>query len=46
MQIMESRAPFPAPGGGRGIPSEKVLGASVGYIERILLVNQLLDLNT
>ena len=42
----EQGPPLPAPGGGRGIPSEKVLGTSVGYTERILLVHQLLDLNT
>lgn len=44
VQIMEGRAPFPAlrP----EIPSEKVLGSSVGCRERILLVHQLLDLNT
>lgn len=46
VQIMEGRAPFPALGGGPRIPSEKVLGASVGCRERILLVHQLLDLNT
>lgn len=41
------QGPFPCPGRkARGIPSEKVLGSSVGCRERILLVHQLLDLNT
>lgn len=46
MKVMESRAPFPALGGGLGIPSETVLSASVGCRERTLLVHQLPDLNT